>query len=64
MLTAVFISYRKPRDYEDKALHNVARSIVGEMTQEQQAPQIAKFTLSMAAFAILATIVVQPIQIQ
>ena len=59
MLTAVFISYRKPRDYEDKALHNVARSIVGEMTQEQQAPQIAKFTLFMAAFAILATIVVQ-----
>jgi predicted histidine transporter YuiF (NhaC family) len=29
------------------------------MTQEQQAPQIAKFTLFMAAFAILATIVVQ-----
>ena len=40
-------------------MHNVARSIVGEMTQEQQAPQIAKFTLFMAAFAILATIVVQ-----
>ncbi|MDR7018012.1 Na+/H+ antiporter NhaC family protein [Acinetobacter sp. 3657] len=59
LLVAVFISYRKPRVYEDKPLHNVTRSIVGEMAQQQQAPQIATFTLWMAAFAIIATIAVQ-----
>jgi putative amino acid transporter len=61
LLIAVFFSYRKPRQYQD--LHvEAASSISSEMNAaqaEQGAPKIAKFTLWMAGFAILATLAVQ-----
>lgn len=61
LLVALFISYRKPRDYQDVTLHGNAHNISGETVEvnEEQAPKIARFTLIMAAVAVLATLVVQ-----
>ncbi|QIO07085.1 Na+/H+ antiporter family protein [Acinetobacter shaoyimingii] len=61
LLIAVFISYRKPREYQDIQIEKPVQSISGEMVNPDQdaAPQIAKFTLYMAAFAVLATLSVQ-----
>ncbi|RKG36559.1 Na+/H+ antiporter family protein [Acinetobacter rongchengensis] len=63
LLIAIFISYRKPRHYQNVAVEAKVHSITGEMTTENtddnSVPQIAKFTLFMAAFAVLATLSVQ-----
>ena len=61
LLIAVFFSYRKPRQYQDVAV-KTNTTISAEMNTDATtagAPQIAKFTLWMAAFAIVATLVVQ-----
>lgn len=63
LLIALFVSYRKPRHYQDVQLERT-QSISSELhanTAEPtlQAPQIAKFTLWMAVFAIIATLAVQ-----
>lgn len=64
LLVALFFSYRKPRQYKNVHLEQPAQSISSELGVQQDqdemgAPKIAKFTLYMAAFAILATLSVQ-----
>ena len=64
LLIALFYSYRKPRHYQEIELEKPAQSISSELGVESNqtdagAPQIAKFTLYMAGFAILATLSVQ-----
>ena len=62
LLIAIFISYRKPRYYKDIKLEEEVHSITGELTTHEAddvVPKIAKFTLFMAGFAILATLTVQ-----
>ena len=59
LLIAIFISYRKPREYKDVHVESSA-SIADEIDTDQSgAPKIAKFTLYMAGFAVLATLAVQ-----
>ena len=63
LLIALFVSYRKPRHYLDVQLERT-QSISSELNADTagsslQAPQIAKFTLWMAVFAIIATLAVQ-----
>ena len=59
LLIAIFFSYRKPREYKDVHVE-AAASIADEIDTDQTgAPKIAKFTLYMAAFAVIATLVVQ-----
>lgn len=63
LLIALFVSYRKPRYYQNVDVEST-QSISSELnsnTNEQgtEKPQIAKFTLWMAVFAIIATLVVQ-----
>lgn len=63
LLIALFVSYRKPRYYQDVQLERT-QSISSELNANTaeptlQAPQIAKFTLWMAVFAIIATLAVQ-----
>ncbi len=59
LLTAIFISYRKPREYKNVHIEASA-SIADEIDTDQSgAPKIAKFTLYMAAFAVVATLAVQ-----
>jgi len=60
LLIAVFYSYRKPRIYKDIQLQASHHSIAGDVVTDADAkPQIAKFTLFMAAFAVIATLAVQ-----
>ena len=63
LLIALFVSYRKPRHYKDVQLERT-QSISSKLNANTaeptlQAPQIAKFTLWMAVFAIIATLAVQ-----
>ncbi|ATO18889.1 sodium:proton antiporter [Acinetobacter sp. LoGeW2-3] len=60
LLVAMFISYRKPRVYKDIHVEQ-QQSISAELGVEQHAgrPQIAKFTIWMAAIAVVATLAVQ-----
>ena len=63
LLIALFVSYRKPRHYQDVQVERT-QSISSELNANTaaptlQAPQIAKFTLWMAVFAIIATLAVQ-----
>lgn len=63
LLIALFVSYRKPRHYLDVQVART-QSISSELNANTaaptlQAPQIAKFTLWMAVFAIIATLAVQ-----
>lgn len=63
LLIALFISYRKPRHYNNVPVEVKVHSITGEMTtdsaDDHAVPQIAKFTIFMAAFAVVATLSVQ-----
>lgn len=61
LLVAIFISYRKPRLYQDSTVNTKVQSISGEMVEAEQdtPPRIATFTLFMAAFAVVATLAVQ-----
>lgn len=60
LLVAMFISYRKPRLYRDIHVEQ-QQSISAELGVEQKStkPQIAKFTIWMAAVAVFATLAVQ-----
>lgn len=61
LLIAVFFTYRKPRQYAETHVETKT-SISAELNTlpvQSGAPQIAKFTLWMAAFAIVATLGVQ-----
>lgn len=61
LLIAMFISYRKPREYADLAV-NTAHSISGEVKRDENGkPQVAKFTVIMAVIAVVATLSVQVI---
>jgi putative amino acid transporter len=61
LMIAVFISYRKPREYQDMHVNKQVKSISGELidVDQNQAPQISTFTLYMAGFAVAATLGVQ-----
>lgn len=63
VLLAVFVTYRKPRQYTNIAIEGKKHSISGELdsqpSQPTEAPKVAKFTLWMAGIAIIATIAVQ-----
>ena len=60
LLVAMFISYRKPRLYKDIHVEQ-QQSISAELGVEQKSakPQIAKFTIWMAAVAVFSTLAVQ-----
>ena len=60
LLIALFISYRKPRVYQEVEVEVKPQQISEDVYANQDGkPQIAKFTLFMAFFAILATLSVQ-----
>ncbi len=60
LLVAVFISYRKPRYYADISIEGTTQRISGEVSEDKNTqPQIAKFTLYMAAIAVISTLIVQ-----
>ncbi len=60
LLVAVFISYRKPRYYADIPIEGTTQRISGEVSEHKNTqPQIAKFTLYMAAIAVISTLIVQ-----
>ena len=60
LLVALFFTYRKPRIYKEVKLEPSHHSISGDVVSDANAkPQIAKFTLFMAAFAVIATLSVQ-----
>lgn len=60
LLFALFVSYRKPRHYQDIQIENKSQKISDQVQAGQDGkPQIAKFTLIMALFAIVATLSVQ-----
>lgn len=60
LLFALFVSYRKPRHYQDIQVENKTQKIADEVKAGQDGkPQIATFTLIMALFAIVATLSVQ-----
>ncbi|TCB39607.1 TRAP transporter large permease subunit [Acinetobacter terrestris] len=60
LLVALFFTYRKPRIYKEIKLEPSHHSISGDVVSDANAkPQIAKFTLFMAAFAVIATLSVQ-----
>lgn len=59
LLVAIFFSYRKPREYKDIAIKAPKQSISGDSSDEDAKPQIAKFTIIMAAIAVLLTLAVQ-----
>ena len=60
LLIAIFISYRKPRLYKDIHVEQ-QQSISAELGVEQKTakPEIAKFTIWMAAIAVVVTLAVQ-----
>ena len=61
LLFALFVSYRKPRFYNDIQIEATHASMSEEQMslEANTAPKIAKFTLFMAAFAVIATLTVQ-----
>lgn len=61
LLIAIFISYRKPREYTNIQVEKPVQNISGEIIKPDQdsTPKIAPFTLYMAAFAVVATLIVQ-----
>ena len=59
LLVAIFISYRKPRQYKDIQIEK-PQSISSELGVEPQLkPEISKFTIWMAGLAVILTLVVQ-----
>ena len=60
LLVAMFISYRKPRYYQDIHVEE-QQSISGELgiAEQQVKPEISKFTIWMAGLAVVATLAVQ-----
>jgi putative amino acid transporter len=60
LLIAIFFSYRRPREYKNIHVEQ-PQSISAELGVEPalQKPQIAKFTIWMAVFAVIATLAVQ-----
>ncbi len=60
LLIAVFFSYRKPREYADAAVSGAAHTIGGNVQSDENGkPQVAKFTILMAAVAVVATLMTQ-----
>lgn len=61
LLIAIFFSYRKPREYRDIEVEKAQLTISGELNQDSGAekPQVATFTLIMAAIAVVMTLWVQ-----
>lgn len=59
LLIAMFFSYRKPREYQEIQVDTSASIADDIHTDQTGAPQIAKFTLWMAGFAVVATLIVQ-----
>lgn len=62
LLIAVFYSYRKPREYADVQVKESQHTISSDVKADENGkPQVAKFTLIMAAVAVVATLSVQVI---
>lgn len=62
LLIAVFFSYRKPREYADLSVKSSQHSISNSVKcDENGKPIVAKFTLIMAAVAVVMTLFVQVI---
>lgn len=61
LLSAMFVSYRKPRHYDNVPLEGSTHLISGETSKAAQIskPDISRFTLYMAAIAVIATLSVQ-----
>jgi Predicted permease len=57
-----FYSYRKPREYADVQVKESQHTISSDVKADENGkPQVAKFTLIMAAVAVVATLSVQVI---
>ena len=62
LMVAMFISYRKPREYAQVPVNAAAHSISGDIKSDANGkPDVARFTLIMAAIAVVATLSVQVI---
>lgn len=61
LLIAIFVSYRKPREYQEFKVEQTQNTISGELNSEIQTdkPKIATFTIVMAVVAIVMTLIVQ-----
>lgn len=61
LLVAVFVSYRKPREYQDIQVEQKPHTISGELniSQVDVKPQVATFTLIMATVAVMMTLLVK-----
>ena len=61
LLFAIFVSYRKPREYQELKVEEPQTTISGELNQEIQSdqPQVATSTIVMAIVAIIMTLIVQ-----
>lgn len=62
LLIAVFFSYRKPREYSDLNVKSSQNTISNSVKSDENGkPLVAKFTLIMAAIAVVMTLFVQVI---
>ena len=62
LLIAVFFSYRKPREYTDLNVTSSQNTISKSVKSDENGkPLVAKFTLIMAAIAVVMTLFVQVI---
>ena len=61
LLISLFITYRKPRQYNDVHIETSQQTISSELnvSTDNEKPEIAKFTIFMAIVAVLATLSVQ-----
>lgn len=60
LLIAIFISYRKPREYTDVSVATTAHTISNNVKSDENGkPQVATFTLIMAGLAVVLTLWVQ-----
>jgi putative amino acid transporter len=59
LLIAIFFTYRKPREYKDIHIEAPSETISGKAATAGEKPQVATFTLFMAAVAIILTLIVQ-----
>jgi predicted histidine transporter YuiF (NhaC family) len=60
LLVAIFFTYRKPREYEDKGINQAQQSIDSTVASDASGkPQVARFTMIMAGIAVIATLAAQ-----
>ncbi|RKG31323.1 Na+/H+ antiporter family protein [Acinetobacter tianfuensis] len=60
LLVAIFFTYRKPREYADKGIHQTQQTIDSTVASDASGkPQVARFTIIMAGIAVVATLAAQ-----